>query len=169
VPHRHLIRRAEPRDLPTLVRLGRDTFEKTFGHLYRAEDLAAFLDEAHDPEVYAWAISDERHAVWLGEVDGAAAGYALAGPCTLPHPEATPEDGELKRLYVAGAAQGAGLGQGLLAAALDWLGRGRVWIGVWSENHGAQRLYARHGFTRVGEYQFPVGEARDLEFILRRG
>ncbi len=57
----------------------------------------------------------------------------------------------------------------MLADALAWLGAGPVWVGVWSENHGAQRLYARHGFRRVGEYQFPVGEARDLEFILRRG
>ena len=169
MPHRHLIRRAEPRDLETLVRLGRDTFAETFGHLYRPEDLAAFLDEAHDPEVYAWAISDERHAVWIAEAGGAAAGYALAGPCTLPHPEATPQDGELKRLYVLGRAQGGGLGQALLAESLAWLGSGRLWVGVWSENHGAQRLYARLGFQRVGEYEFPVGEARDLEFILRRG
>ena len=44
-----------------------------------------------------------------------------------------------------------------------------VWIGVWSENHGAQRLYARHGFEKVGEYEFKVGQTRDHEFILRRG
>jgi hypothetical protein len=55
-------------------------------------------------------------------------------------------------------------------AALDWLDRlGRpLWIGVWSENHGAQRLYGRHGFVKVGEYEFPVGKTRDQEFILRR-
>jgi RimJ/RimL family protein N-acetyltransferase len=39
---------------------------------------------------------------------------------------------------------------------------------VWSENLGAQRFYARHGFERVGTYAFPVGRVRDLEFILRR-
>ena len=43
-----------------------------------------------------------------------------------------------------------------------------LWIGVWSENHGAQRFYARHGFVHVGEYEFPVGRVRDREFILRR-
>ncbi|HWU15100.1 MAG TPA: GNAT family N-acetyltransferase, partial [Caulobacter sp.] len=40
---------------------------------------------------------------------------------------------------------------------------------VWSENFGAQKLYGRLGFEKVGEYHFPVGETRDLEFILRRG
>ena len=33
-----------------------------------------------------------------------------------------------------------------------------LWIGVWSENLGAQRFYARYGFEKVGEYEFSVGQ-----------
>jgi RimJ/RimL family protein N-acetyltransferase len=43
-----------------------------------------------------------------------------------------------------------------------------VYIGVWSGNAGAQRLYARHGFEKIGEYDFPVGQHLDREFILRQ-
>jgi ribosomal protein S18 acetylase RimI-like enzyme len=43
-----------------------------------------------------------------------------------------------------------------------------LWIGVWSENLGAQRFYARRGFQKVGEYGFHVGRTIDREFILRR-
>jgi ribosomal protein S18 acetylase RimI-like enzyme len=78
--------------------------------------------------------------------------------------------GELWRLYLRQDAQGSGLGGRLLNLALDWLqapGR-RLWIGVWSENFGAQRLYARYGFAKVGEYEFSVGNSRDREFILAR-
>jgi GNAT superfamily N-acetyltransferase len=167
----HHIRLAEPADLDAVVELGRVTFTETFGHLYPDEDLSDFLDEAHDPELYAWAIADERHGLWLGETDGRPVAYALAGPCTLPHPDATPAEGELKRLYVRQGAQNTGLGGALLRTALDWLqrnGPGRLWVGVWSENHGARRLYERHGFEKVGEYEFPVGRVRDHEFILRR-
>ena len=169
---RHRIRVAAPADLAILVELGRVTFAETFGHLYDPEDLDDFLDHAHDPEIYAWALEDERHAVWLAEVEDRAVGYALAGPCTLPHPEATPAQGELKRLYVRQGAQSDGLGGAMLGVAMDWLwrdGPGPLWVGVYSENHGAQRLYLRHGFEKVGEYDFPVGRARDREFILRRG
>lgn len=168
---RHRIRLAAPADLDVLVELGRSTFAETFGHLYPPEDLADFLDETHDAEIYAWAIHDDRHGVWLAEAGGEAVGYALAGPCTLPHPDATPAEGELKRLYVSGSAQNGGLGRALLTVSMDWLqrhGPARLWVGVWSENHGAQRLYARHGFVQVGEYEFPVGRVRDREFILRR-
>ena len=164
------LRRATPDDAETLTALGRATFTETFAHLYPPEDLAAFLDEAHQPERYAaWAI-DQAYGLWIAEADGQPIGYALAGPNTLPHPDAAPGDGELKRIYVSQVAQGLGAGSSLLKAALDWLtipGR-PLWIGVWSQNHGAQRLYGRHGFVKAGEYEFPVGKTRDREFILRR-
>ena len=46
---------------------------------------------------------------------------------------------------------------------------GPLWIGVWSGNEKAQRLYAAYGFEKAGEYEYPVGAWRDHEFILRRG
>ena len=82
-----------------------------------------------------------------------------------------PVDGELKRLYVLAAYQGTGWGGKLFQAALDWLladGPRTLWIGVWSENLGAQRFYARHGFVKVGEHTCPVGRVVDREFTLRR-
>ncbi len=99
-------------------------------------------------------------------------GYALAGPNRLPHAEARPGDGELKRLYVDRAGQGVGAGKTLFDAATAWLessGTRRIWLGVWSGNDRAQRFYARRGFATVGEYTFLVGETRDQELIMRRG
>ena len=53
-------------------------------------------------------------------------------------------------------------------ALLDQPQRRTLWVGVWEENFGAQRFYARAGFQHVGDYEFPVGRVRDHEFILRR-
>jgi diamine N-acetyltransferase len=53
-------------------------------------------------------------------------------------------------------------------AWLEAAGSRDLWIGVWSQNYGAQRFYARHGFEKIGEYDFPVGGTLDREFILRR-
>ncbi|MDY6925211.1 MAG: GNAT family N-acetyltransferase, partial [Pseudomonadota bacterium] len=36
-------------------------------------------------------------------------------------------------------------------------------------NAKAQAMYAARGFEKVGEYQYPVGDWLDDEFILRRG
>jgi hypothetical protein len=61
----------------------------------------------------------------------------------------------------------------LLERALDRLAsvqhRAPVYVGVWSGNVGAQRLYERFGFRKIGEYDFRVGDQLDREFILARG
>jgi len=78
---------------------------------------------------------------------------------------------ETKRIYLAGPAQGAGVGGRLFDEVMDWMAAQAppdIWIGVWSQNLGAQRFYARRGFEKVGEYGFPVGKTLDREFILRR-
>ena len=98
-------------------------------------------------------------------------GYVTACPAHLPHPDVSPDDGEIQRLYILQGHQGGGRGTALLTTALEWLERDgprTLWIGVWSENYGAQRFYARHGFEIVGEYSFMVGDHADHELITRR-
>lgn len=166
-----ILRRAGLDDAESLAAIGAATFTETFGHLYPPKDLAQFLAEAHGLARIRADLADPAKALWLAEAGGEVLGYALAGPCDLPHPDVRPADGELKRLYLLRRAQNGGLGGRLMETALAWLleaGPRTIWVGVWSQNHGAQRLYARLGFAKVGEYGFAVGETIDREFILRR-
>lgn len=170
MPELH-IRRAQPQDAAAVVAISRATFVETFGHLYRPQDLAAFLDENYHLDRTRADLADPAKAFWLVEADGQAVGHALAGPCGLPHAEVTRRSGELKRFYLLKAFQNGGTGKRLFAEIMAWLlkdGPRDLWIGVWSENHGALRFYRREGFEQVGTYGFPVGETIDHEFILRR-
>ncbi len=165
------IRQAGPDDAHTLSALAERTFVETFGHLYPQADLRGFLDEAYALERMQIVLAHPRYAIFLAEDDGVAVGHSAAGPCGLPHDQVQPDDGELKRLYLVNTHQNSGIGTRLFDATLAWLlrdGPRTLWVGVWSENFGAQRFYARHGFERVGQYKFPVGEILDDEFILRR-
>ncbi|WP_379653717.1 GNAT family N-acetyltransferase [Pseudoxanthomonas sp. UC19_8] len=166
-----LIRRATLDDAHTLSALAERTFVQTFGHLYPPGDLRDFLDEAYALERMRIVLAHPDYAIFLAEREGQAIGHAAAGPCGLPHPGVQPGDGELKRLYLLQEQQNAGIGTQLFQATIDWLlrdGPRPLWVGVWSQNFGAQRFYARHGFDKVGEYQFAVGNVLDDEFILRR-
>lgn len=166
-----VIRRATAADAATLSRLAARTFTQAFGHLYPAGDLAAFLAQSYAVDRQRIILEHPDYAVWLVEVDGEAVGHAAAGPCGLPHPDVRPGDGELKRLYLLQCMQNGGWGGRLFRVALDWLereGPRTLWIGVWSQNHAAQRFYARHGFECAGDYEFAVGGVRDHEFIMRR-
>jgi len=166
-----VIRRAGLADAQTVAALGAETFCETFAHLYPPADLETYLEEAYNLPRTEADLADPSKATWLVEADGEAIGYALAGPCGLPHAQVTADCGELKRIYFRKQAQGGGLGKRLFDEVMAWLqkdGPRDVWIGVWSENFGAQRFYGRQGFAKVGEYDFPVGQTVDLEFILRR-
>ena len=165
-----ITRRAGSADAEILARIGAETFIETFAHLYNPGDLKAYLAEAYGLERTRADLADPAKAAWLVELDGQAIGYATAGPCALPHPDVTPACGELKRFYFYKAWQNGGMGRGLFAEVMAWLRQDSprdIWLGVWSENHGAQRFYARQGFEKVGEYGFRVGQTIDREFILR--
>ena len=166
------IRRATPGDAIALATLARDTFVETFGHLYRPEDLAAFLEKSQSVAAYSRLLQDPRVAVWVAEdAGGTLVGFLNAGPCKLPLPEPQPGGGEIRQLYLRSSVQGGGLGTRLLVLGLEWLaaqGHFPLYVGVWSGNSGAQRLYGRFGFEKIGEYDCPVGKHLDREFILRR-
>src|SRR5262249_19227039 len=116
------IRRAQPADAEALARIGSATFAETFGHLYPPADLAAFLAEGHSVTRAAAGLADPQKAAWLVETAaGEVVGYALAGPCKLPHPDVTEACGELERIYMLAAHRGGGVGGRLFDATLAWL------------------------------------------------
>jgi diamine N-acetyltransferase len=171
-PHSVSLRRATPQDAAALSDIGAATFVETFGHLYPPEDLNPFLAKTYSLEASQALFADAGVGVWFASAgDAPPAAFVVAGPCKLPVPALEPTAGEVRLLYVRGAFQNQRLGAQLLETALEWLSaqhRTPVYVGVWSENFGARRFYARYGFEKVGEYYFPVGNTRDLEFILKR-
>ena len=113
-----ILRPATLDDVPALAVLGRESFTDAFGHLYRPEDLAAFLAEAHDEAAIAGEIAGEdcRHCLAVAD-DGSLLGY-----CKLRYPSKMAEIAtaqnplELGQLYCAAAATGKGVG----TALMDW-------------------------------------------------
>jgi GNAT superfamily N-acetyltransferase len=170
------IRSARPEDAAALSALGRLTFVQTFvdgfGIPYPPADLEDYLESSFGVAATAKKLAEPGCAWWVAERGDELLAFANVGPNGLPHPEATPSNMELRRLYVGKTAQGLGLGAALLKLSLDWMEAhtdGPLWIGVWSGNAKAIKLYQAYGFEKAGEYEYPVGAWRDHEFILKRG
>lgn len=170
------LRLARNEDVETLADLKLATFRETFIHgfaiPYPAIDLAAFEQANYTAAIVAAELANPARTTWVGEAaDGRLLGYAQIGPCKLPHPDVTPDAGELYQIYVRNAAQGIGLGGQLMRAALAHLEQtrpGPIWLGVWENNIRAQAVYVGRGFRAVGSYRFMVGDWEDRDLIFRR-
>lgn len=165
------LRPATPADAEALSTLATDAFAAAFGHLYRPEDLAAFLAEYRTPETYRAHLADPPTLIQVAEAHGKLAAYALIvrGHSSEERPAPQPERPVfLSQLYCAPEMTGGGLG----SALIEWaIAEARAWyadaiqLSVFSENFGAQKFYRRYGFEHVADIDFWVGNHRDHEFL----
>jgi ribosomal protein S18 acetylase RimI-like enzyme len=159
-------RDALPSDGPALSQMAMRSFTDTFGAMYRAEDLAAFLDSTFGERLPSHLI-DPAFAVHVALDGEKIAGFAKIGPVDFPGVWGA-DTVELHQLYLLGAYQGEGVAQLLM----DWIlatararGFRRIVLSVFVENVRAQRFYAKYGFTEIGKYEFRVGEHIDDDRI----
>lgn len=108
--------------------------------------------------------------VWY---NGQPAGYSKI-ICNTPHPQVplAPVT-KLERIYLLQEYYGLGLGQGLLARAIETskaMGDQGMWLDVWQKNDRAIRFYEKEGFEMVGESSFVLTEERTnpIWVMLRR-
>lgn len=162
-------RPARVEDAATLDRIFDSSFCDTFAHLYRSEDLEAFLSSFG---VADWEehISDARYAFRIADVDGTSVGYIKLGPLKIP----VEPDGPailLDQLYILKDYHGVGIAHGLMDWALeeaDRHGAEEMYLTVYVDNHRARRFYDRYGFEVVGRYDFMVGSHADEDVIMRK-
>jgi ribosomal protein S18 acetylase RimI-like enzyme len=161
-------RMAAPGDAAALSDIGARSFVETFGHLYSAENLAAFLVN-HSEANWRDELSNPDFRVRVGEVDGAPVAYAKLGPHQLPAEAGGPAI-ELKQFYVLRPWQGGAAARELM----DWVmaeararGASEIFLSVYIENGRARRFYERYGFEYVGRYDFMVGDQADEDLIMR--
>jgi ribosomal protein S18 acetylase RimI-like enzyme len=156
-------------DAAALNRLFKAIFCDTFAHLYRAEDLDAFLASS-DPADWERQLRDRNFAVRIAEAAGTPVGYVKLGPLKIPVDRAS--TGLLiDQFYIDKAHQGAGVAQTLMEwtlAEAQRRGADALYLTVFTENARARRFYERYGFEPVGRYDFMVGSQADEDIIMRK-
>ena len=156
-------------DAAALDRLFKAIFCDTFAHLYRADDLDAFLASS-GPADWERQLRDPAFAIRIADANGAPVGYVKLGPVKIPVDEGS--TGLLiDQFYIDTAHQGAGVAHALM----DWTltearrrGADALYLTVFTENERARRFYERYGFEPVGRYDFMVGSQADEDIIMRK-
>lgn len=162
-------RDATAADARTLDRIFDTVFCDTFAHLYRAEDLDAFLSSFGIADWEA-QLTDPNIAHRIAEAAGEPVGYVKLGPLKIPAETDRPAL-LLEQLYVLKEHHGTGIARGLMDWALAEAARRgaeELYLTVFVDNPRARRLYERYGFEAVGRYDFMVGTHVDEDVIMRK-
>ena len=155
-------------DAEVIGTLFRKSFCDTFAHLYRPEDLEAFLGK-FTREAWEAELGDERYCFQIAEADGVPVGFVKLGPPELPVDRLGPAI-EIRQFYLLHECRGTGIAHALMEWAKEEAGvRGarEMYLTVYTDNHRARRFYQRCGFEEVGSYKFMVGSQADEDVIMR--
>jgi GNAT superfamily N-acetyltransferase len=164
-----IYRDAVSADAAALDRIFDTSFCDTFAHLYRSEDLEAFLTGFGISD-WEEQLRDPAFACRIAEVEGDPVGYVKLGPLNIPVEEDSPAL-LLDQLYILKPYHGAGIAHALMDWTLDEARRRgalRLYLTVYVDNHRARRFYDRYGFQTVGRYDFMVGNHADEDIIMRK-
>lgn len=146
-----ITRKAQRADIKSISELSIRTYIDAFGHTFTPEELKKRL-EIRSVDFYSKVF--DKDTILLAEEDGQIVGYIQYGDVTLKMEGMTKKDQELQRLYVLASHQGKGIGKSLINAAMKdprLKKASKIYLDVWEENRGAQKLYKSYGFEEIGK------------------
>ncbi len=178
------IRYGKAEDAGLLAELGARTFSEAFAADNTAENMAAYLASAFNPEqqtaeladdqcVFLIAENHEVRAADAGSFDARseAVGYAMLRSGNVVEGVTGNTPIELVRLYVAQESLGRGVGAALMQACINEAkqnGYDTLWLGVWEHNYRAQRFYRKWNFQAVGTHVFQLGDDPQTDILMQR-
>lgn len=172
----HIFRRPTASEASAISCLIGSTWAHFFAYSVSASDLAGYLAGPISPSSIERDISDSTQ-LFLVAIDTTKEGDAsiigavqLSTNITVPCLK-LPKSIHLRRFYIDKSYHGAGLARDLMGAAEE-LGRREgyesMWLGVWEDNHRAQRFYQKIGFSESGQTEFVMGESRRRDLVLEK-
>lgn len=170
------IRRAVPADAAALAAIAAETFPLACPPGTLESNIQAFIAEKLSPEAFKSYLGHPDYRLWLADMGGEVAGYAMAvhGEPEDPNTQASVRHRptlELSKIYVRATHHGLGIAAALMDAAMAEARESQVasvWLGVNQQNVRANRFYEKNGFALVGERYFQVGEVLEADFVRER-
>ena len=157
-----IIRRATIADAVKLSAISIQTFYDTFIGTCKEEDMTAFLKEYFNLKQVQAELSNENDFYYLAELNGRVVGYCRwMEDYTNFSLMKRWKSLELKRIYVLKEYHGKGVAQQLMNLVIQYTQSNHyqvLWLGVWENNHRAQKFYEKNLFVNSGHtHDFPIG------------
>ncbi len=153
-----------------LKKLTSETFKESWLESDNLADIEAYTAEYFSAARIKNDLSDNSVIYLYALYDGNIAGYLKLQKDAQPENSVLHKPVAIHRVYVMKKFQGNNIGNCLLEKAIELTkaaGYENIWLGVWKENHGAIRLYTRHGFEIFGMHKFIMGSTSSDDYLMK--
>lgn len=165
------IRLGTASDAKALSLLAAETFCDTFAHLYTPNDLKVFLDSNYTEQIQLSELNRSDYKTFLLVCNRTIVGYCMIRFGSREKQIKGPDPvAEIWRFYVRKSYIGRGPAKVLMDRVMEDLHECKirvVWLGVWENNHRAQKFYKKYGFEEVGYHDFVIGATIDRDLLFQ--
>lgn len=162
--------KATVKDIDKLQKIGKKTFQETFGSDNSEEDMKEYLEEGFSKQKIATELADENSQFYIAEFGDNVIGY-LKINTGQSQTEIKDENAlEIERIYVLKEYQGKKVGQILYEKAIKISRQEKVnyvWLGVWEKNPRAIRFYQKNGFIEFDKHIFRLGDDQQTDIMMK--
>ena len=165
------ITRVNLEDANELQKIGKQTFEDTFGAQNSPSFMAEYLNRSFSEEKIWEEISDENSEIYFAKIGKEVVGYLKVNFDQSQTELKDPNALEIERIYVIKEYLGKKIGQELYNKAIDIANQKNlqyVWLGVWEENPRAIRFYEKNGFIKFDEHIFDLGGDKQTDILMKK-
>lgn len=158
-------------DLIPLQKLSIETYKETFDAYNTVENMAIYLDEAYNQKKLSVELSRDDSEFYFIYDNQQLAGYLKINTGEAQTEKMPVGSLEVERIYVRLAFKRRGLGQCLIAKAIQLAEEKKkttIWLGVWEHNGPAKLFYNKMGFVQTSSHSFFMGDDEQTDDILTK-
>lgn len=159
-----------PSEVAALQALARQSFYESFKDQNTHEDMALYLEQHMSVGQFTQELSNPDSAFYFVQTEGKSIGYLKLNLGIAQTDLQEVDSLEIERIYLLAAYQGKGIGQQMIAKAIQIAqekGLTSIWLGVWEKNHKAIRFYEKMGFSAFSRHTFILGEDLQWDILMR--
>ncbi|MEP6647074.1 MAG: GNAT family N-acetyltransferase [Saprospiraceae bacterium] len=162
--------RVKPSNINELLTMSRKTFDESFGHLNKPENMDFYMDKAFTVEKLFSELLNPFTEFYFLKINAVHIGYLKLNTHQAQSDLNDNLSLEIERIYIDSKFQGSGFGAALIDQAKKRckdLRLSYLWLGVWEKNKDAIRFYQRHKFEIFSSHPFIFGDEVQTDLLMR--
>ncbi|MBF7097363.1 GNAT family N-acetyltransferase [Alkalibacter mobilis] len=165
------IKKCTLKDLFILQDISVSTYYDTFNLTSTKENMQLYLDGAYNTRKLMNELKNPLTEFYLVYFDNEPCGYMKTNEGDAQSDIKDSVSLEIERFYIVKRFHRNKFGTLMMQKVMEIAiqkGKEYVWLGVWENNHKAQRFYKKFGFKVFGKHPFVVGNVEETDLLMKK-